>query len=288
MRQLLACLVLLVAAEASLAAATDQARLLAAARAANQTYQRHLARLQADLAGPDEAARLRAIVDLGRTLDPAVVPLLTPLLDLREHPPAHVRAAAIALSTMGVETVAPQLRVLAANQDPEIRAIGVGSLARLDRLEFRDFEQQATAPTTDLRSVAVSGLAATGANEAGSLLRAVLRRDRKPFNRRLAAAGLARLRNPAYGPDLTDALTDPDPFVRRYAAEGLVAIDHQPAIPELLLALEGRAAVEHLHRALLALAGQDFGYSPHADERERHAAITRAFNWWTARQRSDR
>ena len=255
--------------------------ILAAARAADTVYQRHVATLVHELADRDPEVRLAAITYLGRLLDPTVIEDLMPFLTASTKSVDELAAAAIALARLGAaERAATPLRQLLSHKDDRVRVAATNALDLLAKTATPDHVGRAQDSTDSLRLGAVPMLGAQQINDAGDRLALALRQDRRPLVRRSCAIGLGKLGDKTRIPDLRLALTDADPAVRRYAAEGLVKLDDKAGIAHLLMALEANIAGDHIRRALILLAGNDFGFDPKAALPQRTAAIDRGFTWW--------
>lgn len=264
------------------------AEMVRAAQEVNQVYQRHLWTLFTQLEEGDRDERLRAMEHLGRLGDERAVPHLMPFLDKDVHPVPVVEGAIAALSMLGSQRAAAALRELAAldrEEHEEIRIAAVAGLSVMESMGLADYELQADQENDTLRRTAVTGIGLLEDGGPAEVLVEALHNDSRPLIRRIAAASLGRMGNDAYGDDLAKALTDSDAIVRRHAAEGLAMLDHQEALPELLLALEGNIASRHIDNAIVRLTGQDFGYDPHAPKVDRDLAIDKAFTWLTLRDR---
>jgi hypothetical protein len=61
-----------------------------------------------------------------------------------------------------------------------------------------------------------------------------------------------------------------------------VKLNYTPAIPNLLMAMEGNVAGDHIARCLTLMTMQDFGFSSRANPLARTEAIEKGFAWWTA------
>ena len=256
------------------------ARVLAAARAADRAWQLHVEQLTHTLRGDDIAARIAALGQVVRLEDPATFPLVLPFLDAAVRSVAELEAGCLAVAALGIAVSEPRLRALATHADERVRISAMNALTRLGRDAVGDWKAQATAEDDTLRSVATASLGSMGAAEAGDVLVQALAHDRSNLTRRSAAISLGRLGDKARAPALLDALQDADPGVRVLAARALVLMDYKPAIPWFLRALESGIAMPQIDRALEQLSGQDFGFDPHADLPARNAAIARGDVWW--------
>ena len=268
----------------STAAAADDAEILAAARAANSAYERRIASMERRLSDESLNAedRTDAIRNLGRQLDPALVPVLLPYLDADVHPEAVVVATIHAMVYLGAEDAVSQLQRLSTGRYSEaIRVAALNGLHQMAQLGKPDFHRESDAENTHVRATAVTDLGTFRAENAVEKLTLALH-DSRDHIRRMAAIGLGKLGERSAGRALTEALTDRDPLVRRYAAEALTVIDYKAAIPSILMAMEANVAGNDMNRALLALSGEDFGFNTHDNLVRRQEAIERAFVWWTA------
>lgn len=261
--------------------AVDEAQVLAAARAASHEYQERLRALIADLQSPDAAARMSSLRALGVLQDPRSVPALVPWVLQPTRGSDELALAATVLGRIGVQSPAPQLRHLAAHEDPEVRKAAVSALHQLKAVSAGDWMLRAKEEDDALRLDALAGLGHLAHAEAAEALIQGLNHD-KPLVRQAACIGLGRLGDPANGEQLKPALTDPDPMVRRYAAEAIARLGYRKALPDLFMALEANVASDYVLRAVRALAGQDFGFDPHAPLLRRQEAIERAFQWLNA------
>lgn len=255
-------------------------RALAAARLASDRYQHHVEDLVRKLEHADPEIRDQAFRSLGRTRDPQVVPHLLPYLDADLRSEAEVVAATQALATLGATSATPALQKLTRRDEQAVRVAALNALAQLERLQPFDYERESAAEDGDLRAMGVTDLGTLVVEDAGPILVSALR-DRRDHIRRMAAIGLGRLGDVRYAEAVTEALTDRDPLVRRYAAETLTILDHKPAIPYLLMALEAGIASGDVNRALIALSGEDFGFHPRANEVANKLAVDRGFEWWS-------
>ncbi len=280
MRRILSSL-LLVGALAAADLPSD-AELLAAARTASMTYQKHLETLQVDLASEDLKLRLATLRLLGNLQDPqAIVPLIA-FIEAKERSPDELSAAAAALAACGNSAALPALRKLSAMSDAGVRLAAYNALGQLNAATPGDHTQRAKDPNPEPHLAALTNLGTIKQADAAPLLIAGLNRHPQALVRRSCAIGLGRLGDAANGPALQNALSDPDPQVRRYAAEALVAVNYRPAIPYLLFALEANIASDEINHCIQIMTGQDFGFSSRSDALKRQEAIDRGFLWWTA------
>ncbi|TVR16189.1 MAG: hypothetical protein EA401_01780, partial [Planctomycetota bacterium] len=260
-------------------------QLLAAARAANMVHQRQLATLRQDLSDDSANVRTAALLDLGFLGDPVAAPWMLPFLDADLHSSAEVEAAILSLTRLRVD-IATQLRTIINEHPGELRAAAYNGLARLKRWGTDDWRNRIEDDDDALRASAITNLGHDdNAHDAAGILADALRQDSNPHVRRMAAIGLARLRNPAYAEHLANALTDPNPAVRRYAVEGLANLQAEEYVPNILMAMQSNVAAQHLNRALMMISDQDFGFDPNGSLPERQQAIERAFVWYSSRQR---
>lgn len=260
----------------------DADRLLIAARAANQTYQTRLAVLSAGLADSAPAMRLESLRQLAQLQDPDTAPLLLPALEAATRTPEELQAACIAAEAVGNPGVTgPALRTLLMHADPDVRLAAYNATERLKITTNPDHLQRGRDDQAALRGASLTNLGSIKVQEAAPLLVQGLVRHRDPHIRRMCAIGLGKLGDRSVGPQLKDALSDPDPEVRARVSEALVRIDYKAAIPNLIFALESNVAAVQINRSLVRLAGKDFGFDPWANQLKRQAAIDRAFSWWS-------
>lgn len=275
-----------VAAESAAAEAVDStgtdAEVLAAARAADLFYQRKVERLLALLNSPVEAERLEVLSHIGHLRDPALVPNLLPWLQASNRTPAELVAATCALPTDGGQAAIPALKNLLKNDDASVRVAAMNALTRLQSIASADYVARATDNEAAIRGSSAANLGVLAVADAAPILLKHLALDGKPHVRRMCAISLGLLGDRANGPALASALTDSNPGVRRYAAEALVKINYTPAIPNLLMAMEGNVAGDHIARCLQLMTMQDFGFSSRANLLARTEAIEKGFVWWTA------
>jgi HEAT repeat protein len=258
------------------------AEVLAAARAADFFYQRKVQRLLSLLNSPNEAERVEAISYIGHLRDPALVPNLLPWLQASNRSPAELIAATCALPSDGGQAGIPALKNLLKNDDAGVRVAAMNALTRLESIASADYVARATDTETAIRGSSASNLGVLAVTDAAPILLKHLALDGKPHVRRMCAISLGLLGDRANGPALTDALTDSNAGVRRYAAEALVKLNYTPAIPNLLMAMEGNVAGDHIARCLTLMTMQDFGFSSRANPLARTEAIEKGFAWWTA------
>lgn len=275
----------LVAEEATDGAAIDastDAEVLAAARAADFFYQRKVDRLLGLLTSPVEAERVEAISHIGHLRDPALVPNLLPWLQASNRTPAELVATTCALPTDGGQAAIPALKNLLKHDDASVRVAAMNALTRLQSIASADYMARSADKETAIRGSSASNLGLLAVADAAPILLKHLALDGKPHVRRMCAISLGLLGDRANGPALADALTDSNPGVRRYAAEALVKLNYTPAIPNLLMAMEGNVAGDHIARCLTLMTTQDFGFSSRANPLARTEAIEKGFAWWTA------
>jgi hypothetical protein len=260
----------------------DADRLLVAARAANQSYQNRLAVMSAGLADEAPAQRLESLRQLAQLHDPDTAPLLLPALEAATRTPEELQAACIASEAVGNPGVTgPALRTLLMHPDPEVRLAAYNATERLKITTNPDHLQRGRDDQAALRGASLTNLGTIKVQEAAPLLLQGLIRHRDPHIRRMCAIGLGKLGDRSVGPQLKEALSDPDPEVRARVSEALVRIDYKAAIPNLIFALESNVAAVQINRSLVRLAGKDFGFDPWADALKRQVAIDRAFAWWS-------
>lgn len=260
--------------------ANDDAAIFAASKTSAERYQRHISRLRARLDHADPEVRHHAFLALARTYDARQIPHLIGYLDADAHPVPVVVDAVHALAIMRATEAAPALKRLATRPENALRLAAHNALAQIRELGPAAYERASKDSNPQLRAMGVTDLGTLSVRDAGATLAEALD-DRREHIRRMAAIGLGRLGDATHADALISALTDPDALVRRYAAEALVLLDHKPAIPYLLIALEGGTAAGHMARALTTLTGEDFGYVVHGDAVSRRAAIERGFRWWS-------
>jgi HEAT repeat protein len=260
----------------------DAAKILAAARAADDLYQRHYQELTAKLGSGIEADRLQAIGDLGRLDDPqAVIPLL-PFLDAGNHSAPELIAATFALGHLANSAAIPGLRNLLQNHnDPEVRLAALNALDVIKATASRDYMPKTKDPEPALNGSAMTNLGTIAHAPAADTLARALARDSRPLIRQMCAIGLGRIGDKTQASVLQDALSDADPGVRRYAAEALVKLNYTPCVPYLLMALEGNISGQYIDRCLRILTGQDFGFDYRDNDLKRKEAVERGFKWWT-------
>lgn len=260
-------------------ASADDA-VLAAARAADDEFQRHSDLVLAGLSQPDQDKRIQAIRELGRLQDMAAVPRLMPLLEPSHTPIPVVLATLETLADLGAtNATAPMLRLLN-HENPAVRAATQKSLTRLQAMGAGHYQSRSDDADAGLRASAVTNLGTLKHAEAAPILIKALQDDPRYHVRRMAAIGLGKLGDRAHAPALIEALCDADAGVRRYAAASLVQLRAVEAIPNLLMALEANIAAADLNRSLRLLSGQDFGFDPQGNILERTAAIERGYEWW--------
>lgn len=257
------------------------AETLAANRANNTAYQQMLGSLRRSLAS--ESQRREALLALARLQDPQVIPDIARHLDADLHDLDTVVAACIAAGLSGDASLVTPLRRLVGHSQDQLHTAALAALDALNAIGHNDQLREASSSQDPIRGSAVTRLGIEPQRQSGeALLRALdPLTERDVHVRRMAAIGLGRLGDSSYAPDLINALSDPDALVRRYAAEALSALDHKPAIPYLLIALEAGIAGNDLARALAHLVGQDFGWRADADPSAKMEALRRGFAWWS-------
>jgi HEAT repeat protein len=263
--------------------ATDiDAEVLAAARAADDFYQRKIQRLFAVLESPTEAERVEAISHIGSLRDPTLVPHLLPWLQASNRTPAELIAATCALPSNGGQAGIPALKLLLKHEDASVRVAAMNALTRLQSIGSADYLARSSDSETAIRGSSVTNLGVLAVADAAPILLKALALDGKPHVRRMCVISLGLLGDRANGPAIAAALADANPGVRRYAAEALVKINYTPAIPNLLMAMEANVAGDHIARCLKLMTMQDFGFSSRSDPLTRTAAVEKGFAWWTA------
>lgn len=272
---------LLLAASLTCAELPSDGELLAAARSADQTYQLHLADLRDRLADPELDDRLAAIRHIGGLQDPAALPPLLGMLENTKLSIDEQQAIAAALGSSGSPVGIPALRKLTVGSDAGTRLAAYNALAALRADSAGDHTQRARDADEQPHLAGLTNLGTIKQADAAPLLIAGLAKHPRAIVRRQCAIGLARLGDPANGPALQTALSDPDAGVRRYSAEGIAKLNYRPAIPFMLMALDANIAGTEINRALQVMTGQDFGFDPSADALHRKEAIDRGFAWWT-------
>lgn len=255
--------------------------VLAAARLANDQYQRHISKL-IRLTGPehDVDERVRAVRLLGRTFDPQVLPVITQYIVPDTHPAPLIEAAIHAVTFMGDSDSETAIRALIDNDNEALDRAARNALSVLGQLGPADHQRAAGHSDVDVQGSGVTNIGTTEVRQATDLLVSALQ-DRNVHVRRMAVIGLGKIGDNSHGAELIRALHDADPFVRRYASEALVRLDHKPAIPYLLLALESNVIGSIIHRATVALTGEDFGWSVDDNRVLQQEAVERGFVWWT-------
>lgn len=268
------------------AEAPDETQTLAAARAADLVFSRHLDLTYAALAEGDQAAKIAAIRTLGRQDVAEAVPVLLPYADFYHQPAPILIAACESLADLNAVAATGDLQKLLNHNDAAVRAAAQKALVRLESMSGPLYLQRGDDRDDALRASAVTSLGAMEAQDAGDLLVEALRFDGRPHIRRMAAIGLGRLGDPSRAPVLMDALSDADPGVRQRAAEALSRLNATQAIPYLLFALEANVSGASINRALMKLSGQDFGFDPRANALDRQLAIDKGFEWWSSNAKS--
>ena len=259
----------------------DAAAVLAAARSANLVYKRHVAEIAAQIQDPDPRIRQRAILTLGQLIDPLTLKLLLPLLESAQDPNDQV-AAATACGRIGSTVAVPSLRALAdGSKDGLVRLAALNALVQIKSAQPQDYLNRAKDPDPVLSGDGLTNAGTLAFDKASDALAQGLTSSRDQITRRMCAIGLGRIGDKGQAPALIDALGDSDPGVRRYAAEALVKLNYTPAIPYLLMALEGDIAAVYINRCLMLLSGQDFGYDWRDNEIARVNAVEKGFQWWS-------
>ncbi|MBA3707505.1 MAG: HEAT repeat domain-containing protein [Planctomycetes bacterium] len=260
----------------------DEAKILAAARVADDLYQRHFEELAAILQSADEGRRIEAIGDLGRLDDPMAVAQLLPFLDAGNHSAAELVAGCHALGHLANTAAVPGLRVLLSNHgDAEVRIAALNALDVIKATASRDYMPKTKDVDPPINGSALTNLGTIAHAPAADTLARALIHDSRPLVRQMCAIGLGRIGDKTQGPNLQDALSDADTGVRRYAAEALVKLNYTASVPYLLMALEGNIAGQHIDRCVRILTGQDFGFDYRDNELKRRDAVERGFKWWT-------
>lgn len=270
------------AAAAPAAAKATDAEVLAAARTVDEFYLRQVERLTAQLSSPTAADRLQAISMIGNLRDASLVPTLLPWLQASNRSPEELVATTCALPTDGGQAAIPALKILLKNDNASVRVAAMNALTRLHSLASADYLARTSDPEPSIRASSDTNLGVMSVAEAAPILLKHLALDGKPHVRRMCAISLGLLGDRAHGAALSDALTDSNPGVRRYAAEALVKLNYTPAVPNLLMAMEGNVAADHIARCLTLMTKQDFGFSSRANPLARAEAIEKGFIWWTA------
>lgn len=282
---LLSLLVLFAAHLNPLVAASD-AELMAAARAADDVFQRSLALTYADLTHPDQAKVIAAIRTLGRLDVAEAVPVLLPLADGYHQPPAVLLAACETLADLNAVVATGALQQLLEHTDASVRAGALKALTRLQAMGTPHYLQRGRDADDAVRASAVTSLGAMEAGDAAALLTEALRYDPRPHIRRMAAIGLGRLGDSANAEVLIESLSDSDPGVRHRCAEALALLDVKRSIPFLIMALEANVSATQINHALVHLSGQDFGFDTRANILDRQRSIESAFEWWAMNAKS--
>lgn len=265
-------------------AATDEAEILAAARAVDIAYQNRVASLVERLEAPTARERVAALRALAELRDPELLPRLMAWLQDPRRAPEELADGLIAVARTRSTIPAALFRSFTTHADLGVRQAASEALHIIGVMRAGDWMLQAREEDTALRRNAIASLAQLGHGDAAPLLLAGLRhRDR--LVRRAACIGLGKLGDPAHGEALIEMLCDPDPGVRAHAAEALARLDHRPAIPHLLMALEANIAGARIAAALRQLTGEDFGFDPAAPLAARQEAIERGFAWLAAQRK---
>jgi HEAT repeat protein len=273
-----AALLLALAASFVPLAAVEEAQVLAAARAASVEYRNRYAKLMEGLSAPAEADRIATVRTIGMLRDPQSVPVLTTWMMDAHRTPSEQVAAVTVLGRLGYRTPVGQIRNLTRSTEPEVRKAAISALAQIQAIAAGDLMGRSTDEEDMLRLHALAGLShQTQAEAAGALIAGLSHEN--ALIRQAACIGLGRLGDRANGEKLKIALTDADAMVRRYAAEALVRLDYKPALPDLLMALEGGTAAEFILVCVRIMTGEDFGYDPQAPLLRRQEAMDRAITW---------
>jgi hypothetical protein len=177
-------------------------------------------------------------------------------------------------------TAVPALRQLLNHEDANVRANAMNALTRAQQINKADYLGHAIDAENALRGSSVTNLGLMSAEEAAPILLNSLALDQNPHVRRMCAIALGQLGIRENGPALANALTDSNPGVRRYAAEALVKLNYTPAIPHMLMAMEGNVAGDHIARSLRIMTMEDFGFSSRANPLARFEAVEKGFAWW--------
>jgi len=255
---------------------------LAKARVQSRDYQVRLQTLITSTTDEDINQAIIAIRELVDLQDPQVVPTLLARADHLANPPRVAATAMRALARMDVQTAIPVLAGLTRHDNPTLRHAATSGLIDLGQLSNEDLLVMMDDPEPAIRGTAavILGKPPLTAETSARLQQAMLR-DNDSHVRRMAAFALAHHGGPDQAKALTDALTDASLPVRRLAAAGLGRLKHQAALPELLMAMESGLAVDDMHAAVVAISGQDFGYQPGDGTVKRHTAVERAFHWYS-------
>jgi HEAT repeat protein len=258
------------------------AQVLAAARAADAFYQRRIATLTDGLNSPNEATRIEALRTIGFLQDPDLTDKLLPWMQSSNRSSAEIIAAITALTDSGTLIAAPALRQLLKHDNAQVRANAMNGLTRAQQVEKADYAKAASDSESSLRASGNVNLGLIKAEDAAPILLHSLALDINPHVRRMCAIALGQLGNREHGAALAQALCDSNPGVRRYAAEALVKLNYTPAIPNLLMAMEGNIAGDHIARSLTLMTKQDFGFNSRANPLARTEAVEKGFIWWNA------
>jgi HEAT repeat protein len=271
------------AATAATAASSEahvDAKLLEAARAANQYYQRKVESLVALLESPEQPTRVKALKHLGELYDTAITGYLLPWMQASNRTSEEIIMATCALTDEGCAIAIPVLRQLLKHDDANVRANAMNGLTRAKLIETIDYMPRLTDTEPALRASSATNLGLMKTADASAILLKTLILDGRSHVRRMCVIALGQIGNREHGPAIADALTDPNAGVRRYAAEALVKLNYTPAIPNLLMAMEGNIAGDHIARSLQLMTNQDFGFSSRANPLARTEAVERGFKWW--------
>jgi hypothetical protein len=257
------------------------AEVLAAARAADVYYQRRLATITDGLNSTDETTRVKTLRTIGYLQDPALTGQLLPWMQASNRSATEIIAAITALTDSGTVVAVPVLRQLLKHDDAQVRANAMNGLTRAQQVEKTDYINLAADTNSALRGSSGVNLGLMKAEDAAPILIKGLQLDDSPHVRRMCAIALGQIGLREHGPALVQSLADSNPGVRRYAAEALVKLNYTPAIPYLLMAMEGNVASDHIARSLQIMTNEDFGFSSRATLLARTEAINKGFTWWS-------
>jgi HEAT repeat protein len=158
----------------------------------------------------------------------------------------------------------------------------MNGLTRAQLIETMDYMPRLTDAEPALRASSASNLGLMKVADASAILLKSLALDGRAHVRRMCVIALGQIGNREHGPAISEALADANAGVRRYAAEALVKLNYTPAIPNLLMAMEGNVAGDHIARSLQLMTNQDFGFHSRANPLARLEAVERGFKWWNA------
>ncbi len=267
---------------ADVAEGNVDADVLAAARAADAFYQRRLLTITDGLNSPVEATRVETLRTIGFLQDPALTGQLLPWMQASNRSSVEIITAVTALTDSGTVVAVPALRQLLKHDDAQVRANAMNAITRAQQIEKTDYIKHAVDSESSLRASSNANLGLMKAEDAAPILLKSLALDTSPHVRRMCAIALGQLGIRENGPALAQALTDSNPGVRRYAAEALVKLNYTPAIPNMLMAMEGNIAGDHIARSLQLMTMEDFGFSSRANPLARIEAVEKGFLWWNA------